>query len=277
MPYIYKITNTVNGKVYIGQTVKKPNLRFTEHVYLANHPQLDHRGKLHGAMRKYGIDKFLLETIEECKVEDLNVREIFWISQYDSFENGYNCTLGGGGMLTANSDDILKAWNSGMTISGISRELGHDRQTISCHLAHFGIMDKDIEKRQKEVMSKNSSLPVYQYDFDGHFVAEYSSLKEAKLVTGINISSIRGVLSGQHPTAGCYQWRRYKTDNIGKASKIPTVAKKVHQYSLDGVYIKTFKSINQARLAVGLKSSIPIRRVCNGEAHTSAGYRWSFE
>ena len=40
MAYIYKIVNSVNDKVYIGQTIKKPKLRLTEHIYHATHPKI---------------------------------------------------------------------------------------------------------------------------------------------------------------------------------------------------------------------------------------------
>ena len=97
MPCIYKITNNVNGKVYIGQTIKTTRVRLTEHKYIANHPKYDHRSILHSAMRKYGCDNFTIETIQECSEDQLNELEKYWIEQYDSFKNGYNCTLGGDG------------------------------------------------------------------------------------------------------------------------------------------------------------------------------------
>ena len=87
---IYKITNKVNGKVYIGQSDnierrwknhKKDAFWSNGHVY--NYP-------LYRAMRKYGLDNFLFEILEECKKEELNQKEVSYIAQYDSFHNGYN-------------------------------------------------------------------------------------------------------------------------------------------------------------------------------------------
>jgi hypothetical protein len=46
-------------------------------------------------MRKYGIENFFVEKIEECEEDRLDEREIYWIQKYNSFNDGYNSTLGG--------------------------------------------------------------------------------------------------------------------------------------------------------------------------------------
>ena len=48
-------------------------------------------------MRKYGIEHFTIEAIEECPINILSEREKYWISEFDSYHNGYNATLGGDG------------------------------------------------------------------------------------------------------------------------------------------------------------------------------------
>ncbi|MBD3878755.1 MAG: GIY-YIG nuclease family protein [Quinella sp. 1Q5] len=87
---IYKITNTLNGKPYVGKTKRSTEVRFKEHV-----KEKTYIGK---AMRKYGIESFTVEVLEECPVEKLNEREIFWIATLGSkAPNGYNLTDGGDG------------------------------------------------------------------------------------------------------------------------------------------------------------------------------------
>lgn len=91
--FIYKITNRVNNKVYIGQTRFTVEHRWKQHLKNFN---IEHRKQpLYMAFCKYGLDNFYVETIEECSIDKLNEREIFWIAKYDSFKNGYNATLGG--------------------------------------------------------------------------------------------------------------------------------------------------------------------------------------
>lgn len=277
MAYIYKIVNSVNDKVYIGQTIKKPKLRLTEHIYHATHPKYGYKSKLHAAMRKYGIDAFRIETVEVCDVSELNDREIYWIEKYDSYRNGYNNTLGGGGSSKEIDESYICFWNNGLTVSEIAREIGSGRETVKYHLSLMGVSDKDFSKRQSERMSDKTGKVIYQYDMDGNYIASYKSAVAASKATNINIHCIRGVLSKQHQTAGNYQWSRTKTDNIGKVDeKFSFYKKKVLQYTTDGELVAVHESINQARIAVGLSSTLPIKRVCNGETHTSKGYVWKY-
>lgn len=93
---IYKITNIVNGKVYVGQT--------SDHIYRWTHHRSDldnkrhHNQHLQSAWNKYGKDSFIFEFIEECSEKDLDIREEYWIKFYNSYEDGYNLDLGGRGI-----------------------------------------------------------------------------------------------------------------------------------------------------------------------------------
>ena len=92
---IYKIQNLINHNIYIGQS-KKITKRWQQHKKTAFN-QTDHCYDLplYRAIRKYGIDNFSFEIIENCSCEELNNKQIYWIKYYDSFFNGYNNTLGG--------------------------------------------------------------------------------------------------------------------------------------------------------------------------------------
>ncbi len=93
--YIYKITNRINGKVYIGQTIYPIEQRFTEHINKALNGKKSH---LCYAIRKYSVINFSLELLETCNsLDEMNGYEIKYIAKYDSFRNGYNMTLGGAG------------------------------------------------------------------------------------------------------------------------------------------------------------------------------------
>ena len=89
MGVIYKITNLLNGKIYVGQTRQKLNVRLYRH-------KIDNRPGIDEAIQKYGWENFKAETVEECPCEMLNEREIFWIKELNSMApNGYNLTSGG--------------------------------------------------------------------------------------------------------------------------------------------------------------------------------------
>jgi group I intron endonuclease len=103
MHYLYRITDIVNNKIYIGQSNKKTE-RWRQHKYFAR--QDEPIQYIHRAMKKYGVDNFIYEVIATCKTqEDADCLEIELIKQYDSQnkECGYNVARGGD-----------HAWNAGL-------------------------------------------------------------------------------------------------------------------------------------------------------------------
>lgn len=103
---IYMIKNKINGNIYIGQAADIYE-RWKEHISLLR------RGKhvnnhLQRAWNKYGSDNFEFSIVEECSENALNDREIYWIAEYDSYHNGYNQTLGGGGVRGFKHDEETK-------------------------------------------------------------------------------------------------------------------------------------------------------------------------
>lgn len=92
---IYKITNRLSGKSYIGQAIDI-EARWSKEKGRAFSPNSSEYNKtLSRAFRKYGIENFSFEILEECDAGDLNDREIYYISLYDTYFNGYNETTGG--------------------------------------------------------------------------------------------------------------------------------------------------------------------------------------
>lgn len=90
---IYKITNLINNKIYIGQTTFSVEKRFKMHLNAFKKGQ---DTKLYNAMQQYGVENFIPEVIEYCESkQQLDQREIYWISYYNSTVNGYNMALGG--------------------------------------------------------------------------------------------------------------------------------------------------------------------------------------
>lgn len=93
---IYKITNKINGKSYVGQSVNIHQRWTTEKNASQNPNRHEYNYPLSKAFRKYGFDNFVFEIIEYCTLEDdLNSKEKHWIEFYDTYFNGYNQTLGG--------------------------------------------------------------------------------------------------------------------------------------------------------------------------------------
>lgn len=105
---IYKIVNKINNKIYIGQS-KDIEKRWINHRSDANNIHSHcYNYPLYRAFRKYGLENFDFQVIEECSVEELNKKEQYWITYYDSFFNGYNQTFGGDSSSnTINKEKII--------------------------------------------------------------------------------------------------------------------------------------------------------------------------
>ena len=143
MAYIYKITNLVNGKSYIGKTEKQnPQLRFDEH--LSNRNKYPER-PLYRAMNKYGIANFTFEIIEQTlKPEE---REIFWIQYYDTYgHSGYNATIGGDGKSYFDYVKILEDYQISGNMSEVARLHGCHVSTVKRILTSQNIVTNTSEE-----------------------------------------------------------------------------------------------------------------------------------
>lgn len=103
---IYKITNIINNKCYIGQSIDI-NRRFSRHKTYAKN-KIDY--PLYKDINMFGLENFTFEIVELCHNRDLNIREKYWIDFYNSVQQGYNLTIGGQSLsiklLKLTEDDI---------------------------------------------------------------------------------------------------------------------------------------------------------------------------
>lgn len=132
--YIYKIHNIINGKEYVGQTKDTVEMRWRKHIDNAkNNP---YKQVITQAIAKYGEENFLIEEIAKCPVEDLDKWEIFYIKKYDTFQNGYNMTLGGNGSYNKVKPELVEqiiweALNSETNYTLIAKKLGVSDKTVA--------------------------------------------------------------------------------------------------------------------------------------------------
>lgn len=90
---VYKITNNLNNKSYIGISVDIER-RWRDHKLPYNWER-EHNKVLYQAFIKYGLNNFTFEVLEECKIEELSDKEKYYIEKYNTFKEGYNSTAGG--------------------------------------------------------------------------------------------------------------------------------------------------------------------------------------
>lgn len=136
--FIYKVTNKVNNKVYIGQTRYTVEFRWKQHIHKQDNCHF------HNAIRKWGIDNFIVETLEKCDVDLLNSREIFYIAKYDSYKSGYNSTIEGDGnrrliFTDSQYDEIEGLYKSGFSSNKIATLFKVDKSTIVKILIQLGV------------------------------------------------------------------------------------------------------------------------------------------
>lgn len=188
--YIYKITNKVNGMSYVGQT------RYTVEFRWRQHQHKDDGTYFHNALKKYGVENFIVETLEECEVSKLDSREIYYIAKYNTFEKGYNLTIGGGGKRKIVSDDqyeeIKELYLSGFSSNKIATLYEVSKATIIKILTVQGVKLRD---KKKICINHQEFLELVEDYNKGYSLKELgkrydcsaAGLKEYLLKKGINL------------------------------------------------------------------------------------------
>jgi len=131
---IYCFTNKVNGKKYVGQSLSIES-RFNSHRNChLNERYNGYDTKFYRALRKYGFDNFDFCVLEECSKEELNNREKYYISHFDSFNSGYNSSDGGetvGNGSGENHHQAILAEVQILEIKELLREGGKTQKSIA--------------------------------------------------------------------------------------------------------------------------------------------------
>lgn len=208
--YIYKITNRLNQKAYIGKTIYTVEERWQEHIRDSKRDRCKDR-PLYRAMNKYGIENFSIEQIEKVEVKNLSNREIYWIEYYHTFSNGYNATLGGDGKILYDYDLIADLIREGKTSKEICDEIGCCVDVVRLVAKKYNLSITGTN------LFTQSSKKVQQYDKQGNLISEFNSYAEAArwledngYVSG-NLNGVRGhigdVCKGKRKTAYHFIWK----------------------------------------------------------------------
>jgi hypothetical protein len=184
---IYKIINISNGKIYVGQAVShilnhkryRPyghEGRFRCHVSEAFSTKKNQSHYLNNAIRKYGVNDFVVELIECCETEKSDEREIHYIKEFNSlFPNGYN--LKNGGSVFTHSDESKKRVSNGV--------MNYFKDKKAERFKDIKTIDDDIEKYIKPLNRNNQQYGWYVYiekckaDFGGVHIPLEKSKKDA--------------------------------------------------------------------------------------------------
>lgn len=284
---IYKITNKINNKSYIGQSINIEQRWKTHKTSPFNKNCVHYNCLFYKAIRKYGIDNFIFEVLEECEKNRLNEREIYWIAYYQTHNKkyGYNMTDGGdcGAEKKYNERKILNKWKQGATLSALKKEFHCCSNTISSYLRNNQITIREIRSRG----NLYKAIPIIQYSLTGEFIKKHSSVSAAAEYIGIDYktgqsSNISAACKRKITTAYNFIWK-YENDPISVEELVKNANskrhhgnRKVNQYDLNGNFIKTFNTISEAADSVGLKSITGITNACTGRSQSSKGYIWRY-
>lgn len=210
MAYIYQIINDINNKIYIGKTEFSIDKRFKEHCSDAFKERNEKR-PLYSAMRKYGIEHFHIELIEETDFPE--EREKYWIEQKQSFKKGYNATLGGDGKKYLDYDLIIASYKEIKSVKDTAISLGISSDSVSNILRANNISIIT----SSEVIQKKYGKVVNMYDLQNTFLKTFPSVNAAAKymvennLTGCKMTTIKQhiteVCMGKRKTAAKFKWK----------------------------------------------------------------------
>lgn len=274
--YVYKTTNLINGRIYIGQ--HKSN--GWDEQYIGS-------GKILGiALKKYGRKNFVCEIIENCKTkEELNQREIYWIAFYREKNKCYNITNGGEGRAAPHSEETRKKLSKSLMGHVVSNET---RENMSN--AHKGIMatkeskakiskalkGRPLSENHKENLSKSHlGIP------NPHSKEWREKVSRANKGRIFNESS-KQKMSLSHKGENHYNYGKHLSvetkHKIGETNKIANkkLCKRVEQicYKTQEV-VAQYDSIAEAGKQTGINRAY-ISRLCHGKGKQCFGYTWRF-
>jgi len=229
---IYKITSP-SGKIYIGQTTN-----FTKRKNYYKNGAKPYQVRIYNSLHKHGYDAHSIEFIEECLVENLNVRERYWQDFYEVIgENGLNCRLTAtndkSGFLSEEMKVKLSEIRKKTVISGewrekfaydwtgkkhtedTKRKMSESAKGKKKSLEHISKLPQNqkgkfrpkanSDTKQKMSLNSGRARKVYQYTKGNEFIKEWRNVSEAE--REFNINNISGVALGKLKTCCGFKWK----------------------------------------------------------------------
>lgn len=218
---IYKATNKINGKSYIGQTI---DFEHRKHVHIHRRDgYCDPNSIFHRALDKYGEENFEWEILAEIPGKDFaNAFEREMIRKYNTYKpNGYNLTKGGDGGSMWNAIPVVRLTLDGEFVerydsaSEASKDGFYQGHVLQCcrdprsQTKGYIFMYEDEYKRKggrrkEEWPVPNFAKEIIQCDMDGNFIKKYRKIADAERETGISHTRIVGCAKGRDKSANGY-------------------------------------------------------------------------
>ena len=285
--YIYKVTNKLNGKIYIGKT-NNIGQRIRQHLTTAKCRD----SEFHKAIDEDGFQNFTWEFLEyTTSPEVASELEKKYIIESDSLiPNGYNVSIGSGGVpewepivCLEKDGTFVKKYNylsevvtDGINISSVRRCINCNHKTAKGYLF---MKERDyIKYGAKKYCRKESSQKksIVQCDLKGNKIAEFDSVSSAADETGLIRSNISSNLTGKYKSCGGFIFVYKERFPIKNLSAYKHIGKGIRVAQIDknsGEIIHIFNSIKEAGDSLGV-SYKNIQKVIHMPNRTAYGYKW---
>lgn len=285
---VYKITNKINGKSYIGQTLNL-NKRLRDHRYSAKHLYPSNAGQpIVKAIREFGFENFDVDVLFTSEVfEDkrelkklLHEKEMYFIEKHDTINNGYNVTKGGAGTkglkLSAEKIELLRRINLGKKFGDVFKERARQR------LLNLW-KDESFRKMRSEATSGKNN-PMYGVRLVGeknhNFGKPMSEDVKRKISearrgkghpstpeTNKKISeALKGIKRSEETRA------KIRAAVLGK----PNIKRRkiVLQYTMDGEFVKEWCGVSEAEKQLGV---CKVGDCALGKRRHAGGFVWKYK
>lgn len=287
---VYKITNLLSGKFYIGQSIDV-NYRFYEHQIGTGHC---HKSVIDAAIQKYGKDNFSYEILEECSREELFIKERYWAEDVYNGQCyaplGYNIDRAGRGAHRINwvSQYDLKGnkINSYYTIAYAGRILGVSASAIRQAIERNGLCCNSmwrlgLNDKIDPYTPPDYGIPICAYNKDKKPCLTFKNGIEAAKYFGITTAAISSYVMHKSGYVCCngYYLAKEGEEPIIRENLLTSYRRNdaiVYQYNPESRHlIAKFNSYIDAANSLGLHDIEPICNCCNGTQSLGHGYIWS--
>jgi len=268
MGFIYKITNKISKKCYIGETKESsPEIRWKQHKYTIS------KGRgcpaLRDAVVKYGIENFTFELLIICFDEDRFAHERHYIKKYNSVvPNGYNILEGGEGGGFKGKQHTPEVCEK---ISEVTRKRFEDpAERKKCSeralLQMKEVKDSKVDWGAKVKMSEKFKLAVAEKRVGGA-AHDKEKAKEVNAKISAGVKKYFKTLDDSSKTVHIVKHR----ESMAKA-----VGTKVQQFTKEGTLLKLYPSCAEAARQIGMSKSA-IQMCVSGKSKTAGGFVWKKE
>lgn len=188
--FIYKLTNTLNNKIYIGLTTETISERCRKRIAEAKYRE-SRNSYILNAIRKHGSKVFKVEQLDTANtLEELQQKEIFYIEKYNSTNRniGYNLTKGGEGNLGLKMSEETK---EKIRQKHLGVKWSEDRKLEHCKILKSKNINYNIAKENCRIYNLKACKKVGKFDINNKLVKIYSTISEASKYENVSRSTIQ--------------------------------------------------------------------------------------